>query len=82
MMAPSGNAHNTSTSNQSSEQQAVTGSDSGKSPLTKVEKDWLKKHFNGEFHFLLCYELSIYKEEDREEGRQIMRALMQDDDEA
>lgn len=50
-------------------------------PLTKDEKKWLKDNWGGEFHFLQSYCLSIYKEEDREEGRSIMRALMEDDNE-
>lgn len=52
-------------------------------PLTKDEKDYLKKHYGGEFRFLRMYELSIYKEEDREEGRRILRAFMSEpEDEA
>lgn len=48
-------------------------------PCTQEERDWLKKHFDGEFKFLREYGLSIYKDEDREEGRQILRALMEGD---
>lgn len=51
-------------------------------PLTAEEKHWLK-HISGhkdEFHLLRDHGLSIYKDEDREEGRQILRALMADDD--
>ncbi|OJD17249.1 hypothetical protein AJ78_02631 [Emergomyces pasteurianus Ep9510] len=44
---------------------------------TSEEKAWLKKHFRGEFYFLRMFCLSIYKEEDREEGRRIVRAMMQ-----
>lgn len=52
-------------------------------PLTTVEKDFLKKHYGNEPKFLLMPELSIYKEDDREEGRRILRALMSDlEDEA
>jgi hypothetical protein len=47
-------------------------------PLTKLEKDYLAKHWGGEYKFLMMYELSIYKEEDREEGRRILRAFMSD----
>ena len=50
-------------------------------PLTQVEKKWLKDNYGGEFHFLREHGLSIYKEEDREEGRTIVRAMMQEDDE-
>ncbi|KAH0360065.1 hypothetical protein KCU65_g9606, partial [Aureobasidium melanogenum] len=48
------------------------------SPLTTTEKDFLKKNYGSEFKFLMMYELSIYKEEDREEGRRILRALLSD----
>ncbi|KAK5174889.1 uncharacterized protein LTR77_000025 [Saxophila tyrrhenica] len=50
-------------------------------PYTKAEKDWLKQKFDGEFKFLQTQGLSIYKEEDREEGRTIARALRANDDE-
>ncbi|KAL8915366.1 MAG: hypothetical protein Q9171_000236 [Xanthocarpia ochracea] len=50
----------------------------GSAPLTKSEKTWLKDNFGDEFHFLRAYGLSIYEEEDREEGRRILRALMDD----
>ena len=53
-------------------------------PISQAEKQWLKDKFGGEFKFLRDYGLSIYKEEDREEGRQIMRDMMEadeDDDE-
>jgi hypothetical protein len=43
---------------------------------TTAEKQWLKKHWRGEFHFLIAYGLKIYNEEDREEGRAIVRAFM------
>lgn len=41
------------------------------------EKVWLKKHYGNEFSFLQAHELSIYKDEDRKEGRTILRALME-----
>jgi hypothetical protein len=43
---------------------------------TKEEMQWLKKHWGGEFHFLTSYGLKIYNEEDRNEGRLIVRAFM------
>jgi hypothetical protein len=43
---------------------------------TTQEKDWLKKNYGNEFKFLQMYGLSIYKDEDRGEGRRIVRALM------
>jgi hypothetical protein len=58
---------------------ASTGPSSGASnsrthgpPYTEAEKQWLKKHYGNEFKFLGTLGLSIYKEEDREEGRQII----------
>ncbi|KAI4148514.1 MAG: hypothetical protein L6R39_002778 [Caloplaca ligustica] len=47
--------------------------------LTQAEKQWLKNDYRDEFHFLRCHGLSIYKDEDRDEGRRILRALMQHD---
>ncbi|KAK6515881.1 hypothetical protein TWF281_004472 [Arthrobotrys megalospora] len=44
-------------------------------PYRAGEKTWLKKHYGGEFHFLNKHGLKIHKEEDREEGRKILRAL-------
>lgn len=48
-------------------------------PYTGEEKDWLKRAWDGEFKFLAAYGLSIYKEEDRDEGRRIARAMMEAD---
>ncbi|KAL6835689.1 hypothetical protein J3E69DRAFT_319333 [Trichoderma sp. SZMC 28015] len=56
----------------------------GQQPYTAEEKAWLNKHYQGEYKFLMSYGLSIYNEEDREEGRAIMRAMIspdEDDDE-
>ncbi|KAL8388806.1 hypothetical protein RB595_008944 [Gaeumannomyces hyphopodioides] len=47
---------------------------------TKEEKDWLKRGWGGEFKFLAAYGLSIYKDEDRDEGRRIVRAMMEHDE--
>lgn len=52
----------------------------GEQPYTTEEKQWLKKHYEGEFKFLMAHGLSIYNEEDRAEGRAIMRALARDDE--
>ncbi|ETN43433.1 uncharacterized protein HMPREF1541_02592 [Cyphellophora europaea CBS 101466] len=46
-----------------------------------AEKAFLKKHYGSELKFLMTQGLSIYKDERREDGRQILRALMQDEDE-
>lgn len=45
-------------------------------PYSPQEKNWLKKHFNNEFIFLRSHMLNIHKEEDRQEGRQLLRFLM------
>lgn len=50
---------------------------SSKAAYTQEEKAWLKKHYGGEFRFLLSYGLKIHNEEDREEGKAILRRLMQ-----
>ena len=50
-----------------------------KRPYTDVEKAWLNKHFSSEFAFLRQYGLSIHKDEDREEGKRILRTFMGDD---
>jgi hypothetical protein len=56
-----------------------TNSYVGHAPLTSQEKQWLKKNWNGEWHFLVQHGLKIYNEEDREEGRAIVRAFMKND---
>ncbi|KAH7161592.1 hypothetical protein EDB81DRAFT_756112 [Dactylonectria macrodidyma] len=48
--------------------------------LTPDEKAWLRKHYRNEFKFLQSYALSIHNEEDREEGRVIMRAMVSNDE--
>lgn len=45
-------------------------------PFSAEEKQWLKQHFGNEFKFLTQYGLKIYDDEDREEGRLILRAIM------
>ncbi|QDS72593.1 hypothetical protein FKW77_001383 [Venturia effusa] len=57
-----------------------TGTSESAAPLSQNERAWLRKHCGSEYHLLRMYGLSIYKEDDREEGRRIMRALMEDDD--
>jgi hypothetical protein len=49
-------------------------------PLTSAEKAWLKTYYGNEFKFLRDHGLSIFKDEDREEGRTILRAIMSNDD--
>lgn len=58
------------------ESRQVQGAEVG--PFTPEEKAWMKTHFGSEFKFLLLYNLKIYNEEDRQEGRAILRALMSD----
>jgi hypothetical protein len=50
-------------------------------PYTAAEKQWLKDEWRDEYHFLRAYRLSIYKDEDREEGRAIVRACIREVDE-
>lgn len=49
---------------------------------TKGEKKWIKRHYESEFKFLQQHGLSIYKEEEREEGRRIVRAMRKEVNEA
>lgn len=49
------------------------------STMTPAEKEWIERHWGNEYRFLLAHGLSIFKDEDREEGRFILRALMYDD---
>ncbi len=45
---------------------------------TAEEKKWLKDScWRNEFHFLRSYALNIYKDEDREEGKRIVRGFME-----
>lgn len=47
---------------------------------TDAERDWIKKHYESEFKFLMQYGLKMFDDEDREEGRRIVRAMMSGDD--
>lgn len=62
--------------------QSTTSAGSDAAPYTAEEKQWLKDNYDGEFRFLKSHELSIYKEEDREEGRRIVRSFMEESDNA
>ena len=44
------------------------------------EKEWLKCHFGGEYRFLRTCGLSIFKDEDRLQGRAIAREFMRQDE--
>ena len=46
---------------------------------TAEEKQCLKKGWGDEYHFLRDYQLNIYKEEDREEGRRIVQGFVEHD---
>jgi hypothetical protein len=48
---------------------------------TQEEKEWLREKYRGEFHFLRDFGLSIYNDDDREQGRVILRSLMQEEKE-
>jgi hypothetical protein len=45
-------------------------------PYTTYEKQWLKVHYGNEYRFLQSHGLSIFKDEDREEGRAMVRQFM------
>jgi hypothetical protein len=49
-------------------------------PYTDAEKAFLKENWRNEYDFLIQYGLQIHKEEDRDEGRSILRAIMQEGD--
>jgi hypothetical protein len=50
-------------------------------PFTEQERKWLKDNYGGEYRFLRQHGLSIYKGEDREQGREIVRSTMAGDSE-
>jgi hypothetical protein len=52
----------------------------GAASYTAEETASLKENYGSEFHFLLQHGLKIHNEEDREEGRAILRAIMRADD--
>lgn len=49
-------------------------------PYTAEETTFLKKNYGSEYHFLMQHGLKIHNEEDREEGRAILRAIMREDE--
>ncbi|KAI4943944.1 hypothetical protein J4E91_009091 [Alternaria rosae] len=49
-------------------------------PYTAEETTFLKKNYGSEYHFLIQHGLKIHNEEDREEGRAILRAIMREDE--
>lgn len=49
-------------------------------PYTAEERAYLKDTWRGEYKFLLAHGLNIHKEEDREEGRSILRAMREHED--
>ncbi|KAI8949222.1 hypothetical protein F4801DRAFT_553855 [Xylaria longipes] len=59
-------------------QEQVEGQQSGtEQKLTSKERFWLHRHYRGEAMFLKAWGLEITSEEDREEGRRIMRELIE-----
>jgi len=50
--------------------------DAADEPLKATESAWVKKHYGDEFKFLQVHGLSIFKEEDRAEGRIIVRTMI------
>lgn len=72
------NFNATATATATATSAGVSATTSSVPPYTTEEKDWLK-HKSGhkdEFHFLRAHGLRIDRDDDREEGRQILRALM------
>ena len=59
---------------------AMVATEPGLPPLTPAEKAWLKANYRNEYHFLLTYGLHIHKDEDRAEGRSILKALVAKDE--
>ncbi|XTI92252.1 hypothetical protein V2W45_1334051 [Cenococcum geophilum] len=57
------------------------GSTTMPSPLSPVEEKWLKQHLRGEYYFLRAHRLRIYKIEHHEQGRQILRQLIMNENE-
>ncbi|EGP91805.1 uncharacterized protein MYCGRDRAFT_107790 [Zymoseptoria tritici IPO323] len=49
-------------------------------PLTTAEKEFLKRHYRGEFRFLRIHGLRIHDRKQRAEGREILRTIMAVDD--
>ncbi|KAF1836335.1 hypothetical protein BDW02DRAFT_521172 [Decorospora gaudefroyi] len=49
-------------------------------PYTADENAFLKKNYGSEYRFLMQHGLKIHDEEDREEGRAILRAVMREDE--
>lgn len=47
-------------------------------PYTDGEKEWLKQNWGGELRFLRAHMLKIHDEDDRAEGRRMVRAMMHD----
>lgn len=47
--------------------------------LTPAEQRFLKQHYGNEYNFLMQHGLKMFKDEDRKEGRRILRALMTDE---
>lgn len=48
-------------------------------PLTEEQRRWLKEHYDSEWNFLQTYGLKLTKEDQRAEGRAILKALMEED---
>ncbi len=58
--------------------QSTTDRSLGKiAPLTQEEKAWIKEQWGNEFKFLRGHGLRIYKRDEREEGREILKILLQ-----
>lgn len=61
-------------------EQVSFASKPGPTSCTDAEKAYPMKHYRSEYHFLLQHGLRIHNDEDRDDGRAILRALMQQDE--
>lgn len=78
--APSGNLHGAMASGQSQPEQQPKSEEEvyvGTPPLTAGERAFMHKYWSNEFNFLASHQLKIYNEDDREEGRAILRSLLE-----
>ncbi|KAF7547492.1 hypothetical protein G7Z17_g7709 [Cylindrodendrum hubeiense] len=59
-------------SSESKEQQMPSGA----APLNEAEKQYRKENFGDEYHLLRDHGLTIWKEDDRHDGRAVLRTYM------
>lgn len=79
-MASTDNTKNTSTPSSASAADSSSSeawTQPSGAPLNQTEKQYLKDNFRDEYHFLRDHGLRIWKEEDREDGRVVLRMYME-----